>query len=131
MAYLLDTNTCVYALKDKGRVRARLRELSPDLLAVSTVTLAELRFGSLKSSRPEKNREVVDHFLGPLALLPFDREAALEYAAIRLVLERAGAPIGERDLLIASIARARRLAVVTHDLGEFRRVPGLVVEDWL
>lgn len=128
--YLLDTNTCVYALKDKGAVREHLQERSPETLFVSTVTLAELWFGARKSARPEKNRAVVDAFLGPFSPLPFDRAAAEAYAGIRFELERAGAPIEERDLLIASIARSRRLAVVTHNRDEFERVPGLKVEDW-
>jgi tRNA(fMet)-specific endonuclease VapC len=94
------------------------------------ITLAELWFGALKSTRPERTRASVDAFLRPFEVLLFDRDAAGSYAEIRLRLERLGRPIGERDLLIAAIARSRSLTVVTHNVGEFGRVPGLTVEDW-
>jgi len=130
LKYLLDTNTCVHAIKRVPAIIDRLKRLSPDDLGISVISLAELWFGALKSSRPERTRASVDAFLGPFEMLPFDREAAGSYAEIRLHLERAGRPIGERDLLIAAIARSRALTVVTHNLGEFERVPGLAVEDW-
>ena len=130
MRYLLDTNTCIYAIKRRESVPGRLRELAPDDVAITTVTLAELWFGARKSSRSQQTRARVDAFLRPFSVLPFDRDAAAAYAEIRLVLEQRAGPIGERGLLIASIARSRRLKVVTHDVGEFSRVPGLSVEDW-
>jgi tRNA(fMet)-specific endonuclease VapC len=128
---LLDTNTCICALKLKGRVVERLREHSPDQLAVTIVTVAELWFGAQKSARPAAVRREVDAFLSPFEVLPFDHAAADTYARTRYALERAGRPIGERDLLIASIALARGCAVVTHNVSEFARVPGLTTEDWL
>ena len=131
MTYLLDTNTCVYAIKRAPAVLERMRKLTPDDFAVSTITLAELWFGARKSSRPEKTRASVDAFLVPLAVLDFDAGAAEAYSGIRLHLERAGIPIGERDLLIAAIASSRGLTVVTHNTREFSRVPDLGVEDWL
>ena len=130
MRYVLDTNTCVYALKRHGSVIDRLREHSPDDLSVTIITVAELWFGARKSKRSESNRRSIDAFLKPLEVLPFDHAAAQAYAELRLALERAGRPIGERDLQIASIAVARRLIVVTHDTSEFARVPGLEVEGW-
>lgn len=131
MKYLLDTNTCVYAIKRFPAVIDRLKGLSPEDLGVSVITLAELWFGALKSSKPERTRASVDAFLCPFEMLPFDRQAAGSYAGIRLRLERGGRPIGERDLLISAIAMSRGLTVVTHNLGEFGRVPGLAVEDWV
>lgn len=131
MRYLLDTNTCVYAIKLRPSVIDRLRSLSPDDLGVSAVTLAELWFGARKSSRPARTRASVDAFLRPFEVLVFGRNSAEAYAEIRLDLERAGRPIGERDLLIAAIARSRGLTVVTHNLGEFKRIVGLRVEDWV
>jgi tRNA(fMet)-specific endonuclease VapC len=108
----------------------RLQDLSPDDAGVPVITLAELWFGARKSSRPERTRASVDAFLRPFEIVPFDKDAAESYAEIRFRLERMGRPIGERDLLIAAIARSRRLVVATHNVGEFGRVPGLVVEDW-
>jgi tRNA(fMet)-specific endonuclease VapC len=129
--FLLDTNVCVYALKRRAEIIDRLQHLSPDDLAVSSVTLAELWFGARKSSRPDSTRASVDAFLRPIEVLPFDSDAADAYGEIRLALERLGQPIGERDLLIASSARSRDLTVVTHNISEFGRVPRLRVEDWL
>lgn len=131
MKYVLDTNTCIYALKLQGRVTDRLRDHSPDEIGATIITVAELWFGARKSARPEATRREIDAFLGPLGVLPFDRGAAEAYAGLRFALERAGRPIGERDLLIASIAVARGLTVVTHNVSEFGRVPGLATEDWL
>ncbi len=131
MTFLLDTNTCVYAIKRWPGVIDRLRSLTPEDVAVSSITLAELWFGAAKSSKPARTRASVDAFLRPFNVLGFEREAAATYAEIRLRLERVGRPIGERDLLIASIARSRRLTVVTHNVREFARVSGLRVEDWV
>lgn len=131
MRLVLDTNTCIYALKLEGRVVERLRDHSPDDLGVTIITVAELWFGAQKSARPALARREMDRFLEPFGVLPFDRGAAEAYARSRLALERMGRPIGERDLLIASIALARGLAVVTHNTSEFGRVPGLKTEDWL
>ena len=130
MIYLLDTNSCVYAIKREPQVLDRLREHSPDDFGVSAITVAELWFGAAKSSRPQQTRSSVNAFLEPLEILPFAREAAGDYAEIRLKLEKAGQPIGERDLLIAATAMSRRLTVVTHNVREFSRVSGLKVEDW-
>ena len=131
MTYLLDTNTCIYAIKREPEVLRRLQERTPDDFGVSAVTVAELWFGAAKSSRPQSTRASVDAFLKPFEVLPFASAAAEEYAAIRLQLEKAGRPIGERNLLIAATAKSRRLTVVTHNVREFSRVDGLKVEDWL
>lgn len=130
MIYLLDTNTCVYAIKRDLRVLRGLQEHSPDDFGISAITVAELWFGAAKSSRPRETRSSVDAFLKPFEVLPFAGDAAEEYAGIRLQLEKAGRPIGERDLLIAATAKSRRLTVVTHNVREFARVSGLKVEDW-
>jgi tRNA(fMet)-specific endonuclease VapC len=128
--YLLDTNTCIYALKLQGRVVERMRQHAPDDVCVPIVTLAELWFGARKSRRPAATRREIDAFLEPLGVMPFDSDAAEAYATIRWDLESAGRPIGERDLLIAAIGVARRLTVVTRNQGEFSRVRNLLVEDW-
>lgn len=130
MKYLLDTNTCIYILKLRVGTVKRLREHSPEDLGVSIVTVAELWFGARKSARPQSTRREVDAFLKPFEVLPFDHAVAEAYAGLRLELERAGRPIGERDLLIASTGLARALIVVTHNISEFGRVPGLKWEDW-
>ncbi len=130
MRYVLDTNICIYALKLQGRVVERMREHTPSEIAITTITLAELWFGTRKSTRRLAVRREVDAFLEPFEVLPFDRDAADAYSGVRFDLERIGRPIGERDLMIASVALARDLTVVTHNVGEFNRVPGLKSEDW-
>ena len=131
MKYLLDTDTCVFALRREGRVLERMAASSPEDLALSAISLAELYFGALASRRPQKNRSHVDAFVAPLEILPFDRSAAAAYAPIRLSLEAIGKRIGELDLAIAAIALSRGLAVVTHNTREFERVERLDLEDWL
>jgi tRNA(fMet)-specific endonuclease VapC len=108
-----------------------MRDHAPDDIGVTIITVAELWSGALKSARSAVARREIDAFLEPFEVLPFDRQAAEAYARSRFALERLGCPIGERDLLIASIALARGLAVVTHNVTEFGRVPGLRTEDWL
>lgn len=131
MRFLLDTNTCVHALKRRGNVVGRLGEHFPADIAVSVVTLAELWFGAVKSQKPDMNRRHAEAFCAPYEVLPFDSEAADAYARIRFALERQGRPIGERDLMIASVALSRGLVVVTHNVDELSRVPGLKTEDWV
>lgn len=111
-------------------LRTRLDATSASELAICSVVKAELRYGAYKSQRTEATLQAQDILLGQLYSLPFDDVAAENYGQIRAALERAGTPIGANDLLIAAIARANQLTLVTHNTTEFCRVPGLVVEDW-
>jgi tRNA(fMet)-specific endonuclease VapC len=126
--YALDTDTCVWALRGDTRVLGRLRSLSPSSVFVTTMTLAELRFGVLKSREPHANQARVSTFLGPLTVIDFDADAALAHAEIRWALRQS--PIGDRDLVTAAVTRAHRLTLVTGNTREFARVPDLPVEDW-
>lgn len=128
MKYILDTDICIFALKQRMGVLKRLLRESPDDIAVSAMTEAELYFGALKSSQPERANTQVAAFLEPLAILPFDSDAARKHAEIRYALR--GRPIGERDMVTAAIAAASGLALVTHNTREFARIEGLVLEDW-
>jgi tRNA(fMet)-specific endonuclease VapC len=128
--YLLDTDFCVHVLRRKSvSARARLVDAPGDLF-MSTVTLAELMFGGLKSHRPDRAALEIEALAGQMTVLPFDAAAAAAYAAIRLALERAGTPIGPNDMLIAAQAQAAGLVMVTGNRREFDRVPGLAVETW-
>lgn len=91
---------------------------------------AELFYGSIRSARPRENREVQEAFLDGLTSHDFDDRAVEQYARIRGALDASGTPIGAMDYLIASIALAHDLVLVTHNLREFERVPGLRIEDW-
>ena len=128
MTFLLDTDTCIHVLRHDVRVTGRLMAVSPDDVAVASMTEAELWYGAKRSRDPAEARRSVMKFLAPLARLPFDSDAAEQHAELRFALR--ASPNGDRDLIIASIAAARGLAVVTHNTREFSRVPGLGVEDW-
>jgi len=130
IGYLLDPDVCIHAMRDRlpalrdrfGREEGRL--------AISVITLAELTFGSLKSSDPARNDARLAALVERLVVLPFESSAIPAYAAIRLALERAGTPIGPNDMLIAAQAMAAGLVMVTGNRREFDRVPGLTVETW-
>lgn len=129
MKYLLDTNACITCLRRKpSPVVARLRAQSPDDVALCSIVRAELLFGAERSRDPVNEHAVVERFLEPFLSLPFDDQAS-HCARIRHALERAGQRIGAHDLEIAAIALARGLTVVTHNVSEFARVPGLLWED--
>jgi tRNA(fMet)-specific endonuclease VapC len=129
--YLLDTNVCITCLRKKpSPVIARLRALGPGDVATCSVVRAELLYGAARSLDPIQERAVVETFLAPMVSLPFDDAAADRYADIRHALERVGQRIGAHDLEIASIALARGLTLVTHNVDEFSRVTGLTWEDW-
>ena len=130
MQFLLDTDTCIYALKQNETVIGRLLSTAREDVMVSVITEAELRTGAAKSSSPVKTLRLIENFLRPLTLIDFTSEDAIAYASVRAKLERAGTPIGPLDTLIASQAIARRLTVVSNNEREFRRVSGLAVENW-
>lgn len=130
MKFLLDTDTCIYALKQNENVIQRLLSTLRQDVVVSVITEAELRTGAAKSSSPVKTLHRVENFLRPLTLIDFTSEDAVAYAGVRAKLERVGTPIGPLDTLIASQALARRLVLVTNNEREFRRVEDLSVENW-
>ena len=130
MKFLLDTDTCIYALKQVHTVLERLLAHSRADIAVSVITEAELRTGAAKSATAAKTSRLVDNFLRPLSIVEFVSTDAATYAQIRAKLERAGTPIGPLDTLIAAQAVARRLTLVSNNEKEFGRVPGLTVENW-
>jgi len=132
MNYLLDTNICIYIIRHHPpQVIDRLKSCGIGDVAVSSITLAELEYGAVKSSRPEQNREALLSFAAPLEILPFDDKAALHYGEIRADLERSGQTIGAMDMLIAAHARSIPLTLVTNNTREFARVPQLLVENWV
>ena len=132
MRFIFDTNICIYIIKRKPvQLLDRLRTLDVSDVAISSITLSELEYGVAKSSRPAQNRDALSAFLVPLEILAFDQGAAFHYGEIRAFLERKGIIIGAMDMLIASHARSLSLTLVTNNIGEFSRVPGLHVENWL
>lgn len=131
MTYMLDTNTCIYAMKKKPeKVLQRFRETLDSGLCMSSITLAELEYGMKHSSDPVKNAYALLRFLAPLSILPFGAAAASEYGEIRAYLQSKGTPIGPMGMLIAGHARAENLVLVTNNVREFERIPDLEIENW-
>lgn len=130
LKYLLDTNICIYTIKNKPPEVREAFHRHHGQLAISTITLMELIYGAEKSSAPERNLAVVEGFAARLEVLNYDADAAAHSGQVRAELARAGSPIGPYDQMIAGHARSLGLIVVTNNLKEFERVPGLRIEDW-
>lgn len=128
--FMLDTDTCIYALKQNENVIHQLLSTPREDVLVSVITEAELRTGAAKSTSPVKTLHLVANFLRPLTLIEFTSDDAIAYAGVRARLERAGTPIGPLDTLIASQAVGRKLTLVTNNEREFRRVTGLTIANW-
>ena len=128
LKYLLDTNIVI---KRRPVEVLGLFNENAGRMAISAITLAELIHGAEKSTRVAQNLAVVDDFASRLEVVPYTSRASQHYGAIRAVLERAGRPIGVNDLHIAAHARSEGLTLVTNDLAEFERVPGLLTENWV
>ena len=130
MKYLLDTDICVYVINERPR-RALDRFVKQEVgeIGVSSVTAAELAFGVTKSGS-QRNRRALEAFLLPLKIADFDLAAAFSYGEVRTILEGKGQVIGPLDMLIAAHAKSLGATLVTNNLREFKRVPGLAVENW-
>lgn len=131
MRYLLDTNICIYLIKKQPEmVLHRLKKVIASGVGISSITLSELEYGVQKSSRIEENALNLLHFLTLFEIVAYDDAAAREYGIIRAVLEKKGQLIGGIDLLIGAHARSRGAILVTNNEREFKRIPGLSVENW-
>ena len=132
MRYLLDTNICIYIIKNKPEnVLKRFEKLQADDVVISSITVAELQYGVEKSKLAEKNQEALNQFILPLEIIPFGHQDAIKYGIIRTNLEKLGTPIGAMDLLIASIAIHHNLTLVTNNTSEFSRIQGLKIDNWV
>ena len=131
MRVMLDTNTCIFVIKNNPVVCTHFAAEKAFGLSISTITEAELWFGVENSATPVKNKEKLRFFLMAVEIIPFDTIAASEYGRVRAKLKRAGTPIGDRDTFIAAHAKALGLTLVTNNTKEFQRVEGLSIEDWL
>jgi tRNA(fMet)-specific endonuclease VapC len=128
---MLDTNICIYLIKQRPpSLLARFRSFPIGDIGISVITMAELEYGASKSSQPKKNREALEQFTSPLEVAAFDRQTTVAYGKIRAALEHKGRPIGALDFLIAAHALSLGVRLITNNEKEFRRVPGLRVENW-
>ena len=131
LKYMLDTDICIYVNKNRpAEIRGAFNQHAGQL-CISTVTWGELVYGAEHSARPEDNLAVIEGMIARLEVLPFERHDADHFGQIRSELYKEGMPIGPYDMMIAGHARARGLILVTNNIREFGRVPGLRVDDWV
>jgi len=130
LRYLLDTNICIYVIKQRPLTMLEIFNRQAGTMAISAITLSELLHGVEKSSAPQKNLAVVENFCSRLEVMAYGPKAALHYGQIRSELERRGTPIGINDLHIAAHARSEGLTLVSNNLREFERVEGLLLQNW-
>lgn len=131
MKWLLDTNACIRYLNGRSaNLKRRIDAAIPTDLLVCSVVKAELCYGASRSRDPARAAALQRQFLSPFVSLPFDDLAAQAYGTIRAELAAAGTPIGPNDLMIAAIAIANDVVLVTHNVNEFGRIKGLQIEDW-
>ncbi len=131
MKYMLDTNICIYAIRQKPeKVLKKMMDTDPEDVCISSVTYAELSYGVEKSVAVERNRVALSLLLSNIEIKSFDVNAADEYGKICADLEKKGNPIGSLDLMIAGHARSLGLTIVTNNEREFSRVEGLKVANW-
>ncbi|MBU0621771.1 MAG: type II toxin-antitoxin system VapC family toxin [Gammaproteobacteria bacterium] len=130
--YLLDTNICIYIKNHRpAEVLARFAKLPPGKVAMSAITYGELCFGAERSSKSKESHSILEQLITLIPVLPLDETASVHYGKIRQHLQVSGKPIGNNDLWIASHALANKLILVTNNVAEFERVPGLRVENWV
>jgi tRNA(fMet)-specific endonuclease VapC len=131
LAYMLDTNICIYVMKSYPQeLRDKFNALA-EQLCVSSIRLGELHYGAEKSARRIENLTAIEHFVARLDVLPFGKKAAVHYGQVRAELERAGTPCGAHDMQIGGHARSEGLIVVTNNMREFTRMPGVRAENWV
>jgi tRNA(fMet)-specific endonuclease VapC len=129
--YLLDTNACIHLLRNTSpRLLERSQRHDPAEIKLCSVVKAELFYGARRSTQREANLSLLQRFFIPFECVSFDDDSADHYGRIRVELERAGMIIGPNDLMIAAIALAHGLVLVTHNTSEFSRIAGLPIEDW-
>ena len=131
MKYMLDTNICIYLIKKKPeKVLRHFKAHAIGDIGISSITLAELRYGVEKSQQVQKNRDALYEFLLPLEIADFDDEAAVSYATVRVALAKAGTPVGSMDMLIGAHALSLGATLVTNNVREFKHIKGLKIADW-
>ncbi len=127
--FMLDTDISIYTVKRKPHEVRRMFNIHAGEMSISTVTLGELLFGAENSRSPGENLAVIEGYAARVEVLDYDREAATQFAQLKV--ELANSLIGAYDLMIAAHARSRGLILVSNNIKEFNRVPGLRVENWV
>jgi tRNA(fMet)-specific endonuclease VapC len=130
--YMLDTNICIYIIRHKPiEVQRRFAKLKAGEAALSALTFGELHFGAAKSQQRSAVVAILDELTAFLPVLALPEAASQEYGTLRALLEAKGQPIGNNDLWIAAHAKSSGLILITNNEREFKRVPGLKLENWV
>ena len=130
LKYMLDTNIIIYIMKNRpAQVKKRFKQ-HKEQLSISSITLGELVFGAEHSQQQERNLSDIEAMIARLEVLPFDNKPVYHFGQIRAALYNIGKPIGPYDMMIAGHARSSGLILVTNNIREFERVPGLQLENW-
>jgi len=130
--YLLDTNICIYLIKKcPPEVFKRFQQIQLQQLHIPTITVFELYYGIQKNNSHRRNLSALENFIAPLTVVDFSLEAAKKAAQIRDTLQKKGTPIGPYDIQIAAIALSLNMVLLTNNTGEFERVKGLKLENWV
>lgn len=128
---MLDTDTVIYTIKHRPSKMREIFKSHSGLMSISSVTMGELIYGAEKSEQPERNLADIEGLNARLEVLPFDQMAATHFGQLRAELAKIGKPIGPYDQMIAGHARSLGLIIVTNNVREFERVPGLRLENWI
>lgn len=131
LRFMLDTNICIYVMKNRPPALRDRFDSVRETLCISVITLAELYYGAEKSARVDENMRGVERFANGLAVRQFDAAAAAHFGQLRAHLKRKGTPASTQDILIGAHARSEGLTLVTNNRREFDRMPGLLVENWV
>ena len=131
LTYMLDTNICIYVMKAHPPELRETFNRNAERLCISSITLGELHYGAEKSMRRTDNLAKIERFVAHLGVLPFGEKAAAHYGQVRAELARSGTPCGPHDMQIGGHARSEGLIVVTNNLREFERMPGVRTENWV
>ena len=131
LTYMLDTNICIYVMKNYPPDLCEKFNALAEQLCISSITLGELHYGAEKSARRADNLTAIEHFVARLEVLAFETKAAMHYGQLRAELERAGTPCGPHDMQIGGHARSEGLIIVTNNAREFGRMPGVRMENWV
>lgn len=130
LLFLLDTDTCVYWLRGREAVRQHMLNADPGVIAISIITLAELRYGAACSAQPDANHQAINTFTGGITVIGIDAMIAQRFGDIKANLRRQGALLEDSDLFIAATALTLGTTLVTNNNEHFRRVPGIKLENW-
>ena len=132
MKLMLDTNICIAIIKQKPKdILQKFSAYQVGDICISSVTLAELRYGVAKSQYQEKNKAALDEFILPLEVAEFNEVTAMFYGKLRATLEKQGTPIGALDTMIGAHTLSLNLTLITNNTKEFNRISGLKVIDWI